>query len=390
MEAPYLQLVLERLWEVERERGSERAARRDAGRARRRRADRRGAPRARAAGLDAGERDLVARLFNHLVTPSGTKIAHAVDDLARYAARGSGAAGAGARARWTRRVFSAASRADAAGRRGTRSSTTCSHRPCSPGARGTRPNGRWSGSGRRRRRRHRRVAVVAAVALVALAGTMALAVWALSQRAEAREQATRRGCRRAGCEGARARGERDRCTLRHAIPSSGLLLATHAARLAPAASTEDVLRRTLARVPRANGRASLGSRRSAISPLCPVARSPPSSSTAACGSSRGERPAASSAEPRPSARKRWLSRASRRSPCVADDDRPLPASRERGRDRPGSVRTRASRRRGPRPADSSLRASAGQASSARDGELLAPLPHPARVHRAAFSPNGHC
>ena len=38
------------------------------------------------AGLDGTERDLVARLFNHLVTPSGTKIAHAVDDLARYAA----------------------------------------------------------------------------------------------------------------------------------------------------------------------------------------------------------------------------------------------------------------------------------------------------------------
>ena len=85
VEAPYLQLVLERLWEVERARGSEvlRASTL---------AELGGAQRIveqhleRAlARLDQGECDVVARLFNHLVTPSGTKIAHAVDDLARYA-----------------------------------------------------------------------------------------------------------------------------------------------------------------------------------------------------------------------------------------------------------------------------------------------------------------
>ena len=37
------------------------------------------------AGLDVPERELVARLFHQLVTPSGTKIAHAVGDLSRYA-----------------------------------------------------------------------------------------------------------------------------------------------------------------------------------------------------------------------------------------------------------------------------------------------------------------
>ena len=85
VEAPYLQLVLERLWEVERERGSDELRASTL-------AELGGAERIveehleRAlAGLDAGERDLVARLFNYLVTPSGTKIAHAVDDLARYA-----------------------------------------------------------------------------------------------------------------------------------------------------------------------------------------------------------------------------------------------------------------------------------------------------------------
>ena len=35
------------------------------------------------AELSAGQKDVAARLFNHLVTPSGTKIAHEVSDLAR-------------------------------------------------------------------------------------------------------------------------------------------------------------------------------------------------------------------------------------------------------------------------------------------------------------------
>ncbi len=35
--------------------------------------------------LDEPERELVARLFHQLVTPSGTKIAHGVGDLSRYA-----------------------------------------------------------------------------------------------------------------------------------------------------------------------------------------------------------------------------------------------------------------------------------------------------------------
>jgi len=36
--------------------------------------------------LTSDERDEAARVFNHLVTPSGTKIAHGLDDLAKYAA----------------------------------------------------------------------------------------------------------------------------------------------------------------------------------------------------------------------------------------------------------------------------------------------------------------
>ena len=85
IEAPYLQLVMERLWEVEREDGSAtlRAATLDRlGGAARIVADH--LERALAA-LPAGRQEIAARLFRQLVTPSGTKIAYSADDLVGYA-----------------------------------------------------------------------------------------------------------------------------------------------------------------------------------------------------------------------------------------------------------------------------------------------------------------
>ena len=38
-------------------------------------------------GLGDEERDTAAEVFNHLVTPSGTKIAHTIPDLAGYSGR---------------------------------------------------------------------------------------------------------------------------------------------------------------------------------------------------------------------------------------------------------------------------------------------------------------
>ena len=106
------------------------------------------------------------------------------------------------------------------------------------------------------RLRHRRVAGVAAVALVALAGTTALAVWALSQRADARKQALAAD---AGALAAKARQlEANAIVELGRDPEFGLLLAMHAARLAPAAGTEDVLRRAL-RESRVRTVADLGS-----------------------------------------------------------------------------------------------------------------------------------
>src|ERR687883_515761 len=86
IETPYLQLVMQRLWEEERADGSRTlrlATLERLGGAERIVAEHL----ERALGtLGPDERDEAARVFNHLVTPSGTKIAHGPDDLAKYAA----------------------------------------------------------------------------------------------------------------------------------------------------------------------------------------------------------------------------------------------------------------------------------------------------------------
>jgi hypothetical protein len=242
VEAPYLQLVLERLWEVDRGRGS------DVLRAETL-AELGGAQRIveehleRAlAGIGDDERDLAARLFNHLVTPSGTKIAHALDDLARYAGVGrerlEPLLGRLEGSRILRR---------APGRSGGPPRYEIFHDVLAP------PVLAWldrhqsertlAAERAAARRRHRRVALVAIVALVLLAATTALAVWALSQRAEAREKAL---AAEAGARVAKARQlEASAIVQLGRDPELGLLLATHAARFDPTAATEDVLRRAL-------------------------------------------------------------------------------------------------------------------------------------------------
>jgi WD40 repeat protein len=85
IEAPYLQLVLERLWEVETSRGSHRLrleTLRELGGAAHIVEDH--LERAMAE-LSPEEKDAAAAMYNHLVTPSGTKIAHRAGDLAGYA-----------------------------------------------------------------------------------------------------------------------------------------------------------------------------------------------------------------------------------------------------------------------------------------------------------------
>ena len=381
VEAPYLQLVLERLWEVERDGGSDvlRASTL---------AELGGAERIveehleRAlAGLDAGERDLVARLFNYLVTPSGTKISHAVDDLARYAHEDPGrlepVLAALDAARILRRV---------PGRGGGPPRYEIFHDVLAPAvlAWRTRHEAERALEGERAaaRLRHLRVAVVALVALVALAGTTALAVWALAQRADARKEALAAD---AGAMAAKARELEASAIVELARdPERGLLLATYAARLAPTTSTEDVLRRML-RESRVRTVAQMGS------PVSDLAALPGGALAAVTehGGVRlveGGRPGRVVVEPQRGAQT-WLSQ-----------DQALTV-------RGGTLTVR----RLPQgnviatvPVSSDTRYAAAGPQSHRfviagkrgasvinaEGRVLARLPHPARVHRAAFSPNG--
>jgi WD40 repeat protein len=84
IEAPYLQLVMQRLWEEERAAGS--------GSLRVETLERLGGAQqiveehleGAMAELTQAQKDVAGRLFNHLVTPSGTKIAHQVSDLGDF------------------------------------------------------------------------------------------------------------------------------------------------------------------------------------------------------------------------------------------------------------------------------------------------------------------
>jgi hypothetical protein len=87
VETPYLQLVMTRLWEYESSAGSRRL--------RRSTLDELGGAQqivrthldAALSTLSPAEREVAGDLFHHLVTPSGSKIAHAARDLAEYAGR---------------------------------------------------------------------------------------------------------------------------------------------------------------------------------------------------------------------------------------------------------------------------------------------------------------
>jgi WD40 repeat protein len=230
IEAPYLQLVMQRLWDVERSSGS---------------ATLRAATLAGLGGagqvvadhleraieaLTRAQREIASRLFDHLVTPSGTKIAHEAADLAQFAR---------------------CSEDDVRGVTGV----LAEHRILR-----TDETGRWEifhdvlagavlgwksrfdaeraveRARAEARRRHRRLAFLAFGALVALAGMTALAVFAFSQRGEARDQAR---SAKSGQLVASALSVLD------SDPELGIALALEAARTEPTPRAEEALRQAL-------------------------------------------------------------------------------------------------------------------------------------------------
>jgi hypothetical protein len=179
IETPYLQLVMDRIWEVEQAAGSSvlrlETLRELGGAARivREHLDR------ALAALTPAQQATAALMFDHLVTPSGAKIAHAVPDLVSYAGVDAAVAhGVIARLEGERIL-----RPVEGGK------VEIFHDVLGGSVSAWRRDYEASRELRRARRRSRRLAALAAGSLVALAIVSVVAVYALSQRRVAREKA---------------------------------------------------------------------------------------------------------------------------------------------------------------------------------------------------------
>jgi WD40 repeat protein len=188
IEAPYLQLVLARLWEIESERGSRtlrRATLRELGGAERIVEDH--LERAMAA-LSPREKGAAAAMYNFLVTPSGTKIAHGVHDLAGYASVDENEASDVLRRLSAERIVRASSE--------NGPSTTryeIFHDVLADAVLGWRArfeaDRRVEAQRQANERRQRRLLIFGIVTLIGLAVMAAVAAYAFSQRSNARHQA---------------------------------------------------------------------------------------------------------------------------------------------------------------------------------------------------------
>jgi WD40 repeat protein len=241
IEAPYLQLVMDRLWVAERELGSSTL--------RRETLDALGGAEAivqahleEALGeLTVEQQDMAASVFNHLVTPSGTKVAHEAGDLAEYARVREDALEPVVESLSRSRILRPAD-----GR------VEIFHDVLSEAVSG------WRTRHERERalavqraeaeRRHRRLLALLAASLVVLGVMAAVTIYAITQRSEAQEQAdvarseelsatANRLAAEAGILLPPAQAELD--------PELALLLAREAVRLEPTARAVNILRRAL-------------------------------------------------------------------------------------------------------------------------------------------------
>jgi WD40 repeat protein len=230
IEAPYLQLVLSRLWEVETDRGS-RVLRletlRELG----------GSSRIvedhlehAMAELSPHEKDAAAAMYNFLVTPTGTKIAHRVRDLAGYADITAEEADAVLRALAAERIVRASSENGA----GTRYEIY--HDVLADAVTAWRTRHRAERALETAERKRRRAFAVATASLVALIFVAAIAVFALVQRSHSAAEARRAHARELAAA-AVSRLDTD--------PRKGLELALQSARLESGDVEEDALRRAL-------------------------------------------------------------------------------------------------------------------------------------------------
>jgi len=232
VEAPYLQLVLERLWERERADGSRElrlATLSEIGGAR-------AVVREHVQGalerLTQPEQEAAARVVRQLVTPSGRKVSHEAADLAEYAE---------VDAEELRDLLETLSRERLVrGVNGTPGAPTryeIFHDVLGP------PILAWQSEQQLRRerlqarRQRRRLLAIIAASLVALAIVAGVAAYALVQRSNARTQALR-------AHGGKLAGEAQAALSTN--PQLSVQLALRAAMLAPGRETADVLRTSLA------------------------------------------------------------------------------------------------------------------------------------------------
>ena len=230
IEAPYLQLVLERLWQVERERGSSvlrLATLRDLGGAE-------SIVRAhleRALGsLEPTEQDVAATMFDHLVTPSGSKIAHRPHDLAQYAEVGESEVMPVLDALGRERIVRAVDGAGGGER------YEIFHDVLADGVLAWRARRVIERDREEAHRRQRRLVALAVAALVALGAMTAVAVYALTERSHARSAA-----RLARAHALEATSLFEQAT----NPTRALADAVAAAQSDPGARAEGVLRQAL-------------------------------------------------------------------------------------------------------------------------------------------------
>jgi WD40 repeat protein len=235
IETPYLQLVMQRLWDEERNAGSRTlrlATLRNLG----------GAARIVHHHVDGAlteltpdEKDAAARMFDHLVTPSGTKIAHEAGDLATYARTAEGDILPVLAKLGNERILRSVGGSGANGSRYELFHDVLAE-PVLAWKAAHETNSELDRQRAEADQRHRRLLRVVAVAAVAVFAMAAVTAFALTQRREARSQA---GLARARELAARAVADLD------VDPQRSLELAVDAASLRHIPEAEDVLRTAL-------------------------------------------------------------------------------------------------------------------------------------------------
>ena len=233
IEAPYLQLVMQRLWEEERASGSTEL--------RVETIDRLGGAQhiveehleGAMADLTPEQKDVAARIFNHLVTPSGTKIAHEVADLANFGQVSESELVPVLTALSERRILRSVDEGGAVRYEifhDVLGEPVLAWRAEHEATRDLEAQKHASD------RRHRQLLAVIGLGAVLLAVMGAVTVYAVTQRTEAREQA-----RNAKANELEANAD----ALLASDPELSVLLASEAARLVPGESAERALRRSL-------------------------------------------------------------------------------------------------------------------------------------------------